>query len=229
MEHLLVQLVTWLFETLFGSQEKPANVGPRENSDDERSPKRGPYNYGDKGRPSTQGKSLAELLEEVRQQNSGGGARIEVATPPPERLPPQQAKIVIQPEEVQQQQPKMKDSITTIHMRGLGPAQAQILPPPPVPADPPKKKKKKRQQEQQEHPLHLAHQPTRMTMPRAQAVSFKSRHTGLGTGVNPAAIMWMDSIKAGSAEQRRLVQTQAVMAMEVFGPPRCRKPHRPGV
>jgi len=219
MEHLLIKLITWLFESLFGSQEKPADVGPRDHGDGRR---RGPYDYGDGSRTPTSGKSLAELLEEVRQQNAGGGgARPIVATPPPPPPPPQ---VSYDPEPIR---PHMKDTITTIHMRGLSqPAPVAE----PVPADQPKpskKKKKRAAQNQQEHPQHLANQPSRTMMPKAHPVAFSSRSSGLTTGANPAAILWLESIKSGTPEYKKLAQTQALLAMEVFGPPRCRRPYSP--
>jgi hypothetical protein len=87
---LLIHLIIWIFRTLFGEQEPPAPLGPRNRTSDSE-PARGPYDYGDgRGQRSGQNKTLAELLEEARRQAEGGRPRqVPAPTPPaPQRSAP---------------------------------------------------------------------------------------------------------------------------------------------
>ncbi|MBI3832296.1 MAG: hypothetical protein HY291_22425 [Planctomycetes bacterium] len=90
---LLIHLVIWIFRTLFGEQEPPAQLGPRNRTSDSE-PSRGPYDYGDgRGQRSGQ-KTLAELLEEARRQAEGGRPR--QVSPPPQPAPQRSAPQVVQ-------------------------------------------------------------------------------------------------------------------------------------
>lgn len=203
MERLIIELFTWLFENLFGNQEKSAQVGPRENEDPD-SPKRGPYNYGAGGN-KPQGKTLAELLEEVRQQNAGGSR---AAPPPPPPSPPPPPP------------PRRPTQI-------IKPAQAAPVAAAPVykeqPAQPPKLEKKKKKRKQQNAVTEVQEIQSLHAI-RAIATPGKGLKDGR-TGVAPALQLWLDGTRNASQPQRKLLQAQAIVAMEVFGPPRSRRPH----
>ena len=95
---LLIHLIIWIFRTLFGEQEPPARLGPRDRASGDE-PSRGPYDYGD-GRRSGPNKTLAELLEEARQQSEGGRPR--------QAAPQVQQRSVPQPKQIVQESPPAK-------------------------------------------------------------------------------------------------------------------------
>src|SRR5689334_4601761 len=72
---LLIELIVWIFKSLFGEQEKTADMPPTQRPKPRGERPRGRYTYGDK---SKEPKALEEILQEARrkaQERSGGGPR----------------------------------------------------------------------------------------------------------------------------------------------------------
>ena len=227
---LLVDLIVWLFKNLFGDQEAQANVGPGEerNAGEGR---RGPYVYGDEASSdtTTRPKTLAELLEEARQQTRGSAppagyasapaAKPKRPSPPPPQVsaPPQQSA---EPASAAAFRPLSKTVALprTPELPKLQEVAAPAEASEEAPAAPKRSKKRKAHPEESKTPVRagLLH-----TDPKKAAEPGRIR-------VAPSLAPWMAALRDTNGNEKAQLGAQAIMSMEIFGRPRCSRPHRPG-
>ncbi|MCW8131012.1 MAG: hypothetical protein KIS92_11740 [Planctomycetota bacterium] len=223
---VLIELIVWIFRTLFGEQEPPAKLGPRgRSSDDDEDDRRGPYNYGD-GRPAAgQPKTLAELLEEARRQ-SGGGRSV---SPPPQVRPPEPRPLA-RPAPVPQPPPAIEAPAPVFQPLSVP---APVLFTPLASAQPtaqvqPQGQGRKNRKRKGAHPPPAASAMPAMPMPMARPAP---RRVGLNTGPRTERARQLMPLFAALKKSRTnpgLLAAQAMVLKEVFGPPRALDPHRRG-
>src|SRR5437016_999516 len=96
---LLIELIVWIFKSLFGEQEKNAEMPPTQRPKPRGERPRGPYIYGDEGAPKT----LEEILQEARrkaQEKAGGGGPRPNPTTQIRPLPPKVTRRIVPDEPV---------------------------------------------------------------------------------------------------------------------------------
>jgi len=241
---LLIQLLVWLFRTLFGEVEQPPDEARGERP--VRPPRRGPYVYGDE--PPGQAKTLEEILEEVRQAAAmkSGERQAESAEP---RAPSRARQQAASPApRVPRPAPRNRPPPVA------RPAEPEVAQPGPVGrvGNPPYEELvtlKASSPSIKDSLLILPAGPEPMSMTGAAAgaeplaavsvvpelvsradaaaelaKSAAARPAGLPVGI--AGLL--EAILRATPEQKRDVARQAIVLHEVFGPPRCRRPHRAG-
>jgi hypothetical protein len=221
----LIQLIVWLFRTLFGQQEPPAELGPK------REFKRGPYVYGDESTAPGTGrqKTLAELLEEARAELHGQTA------------PPPSAPKTVSPEpptELEEEKPPPR--------RPVAPAVKAPTPKSVFPtAAPPLAR-----QVTMARPAHLADRPVLRPVPAAPEAVRVARvarmpgpHAPASTSPGkapaqpaphgppkiPAAARvesWLAALGEAKGKEKADFARQGILALTVLGPPRCSVAHR---
>ena len=221
---LLIELIVWVFKSLFGDPEAPADMQKRGGAQGgSRTPgKRGPYSYGDSGggrRPKT----LEEILEEVRReaaQKRGGGAP--AAQPVPQQIEeppvPQQtvAQRTFKSSLEDRTEPAAKregrhESVQTVQVTDTVKKMDAVL------------------------ERYAPHDAVVMMSDEVKEAkkSKKSakRAPAVAAAVTPDAgtsIALIRRIREAPSTQKVLAAREAIIVSEVFGPPRSRRPHVPG-
>ncbi|MCZ7643823.1 MAG: hypothetical protein M5U26_00835 [Planctomycetota bacterium] len=223
----LIELIAWIFRTLFGSQEPQAPMGPRGRSNAE--PQRGPYDYGDGRSSGPRPRTLAELLEEARRETQPGGSttpaprpaqRSEVR-PVPAQPAPQPVRPAPQPVSPAPRPPQPATVRTVQAVKP--PHRPANAPTPPAPrAQPPAQPKRRRAKQRPAQALPAqAPQP----MPNLGLIAPPRKRSSRG-GMDLAP--WLSALRDANPDKKAALAAQAIVHMEIFGPPRARRAHRPG-
>jgi hypothetical protein len=228
---ILIQLLVWLFRALFGEVDKPPEErGGQFPVPPQRPARRGPYAYGDE--QAVQGKTLEQILEDVRK--SAAQKKSETAAPQPPktvkeygfaagkpkirpdfvrvRPRPKPAPAVAEPPEqlvsLKVEVPSLKEAITAVPA-GLEQAPVTAAPAGPEPVAP------------------ISAVPEVVPPAEAAAELAKSAAARAG-GLAPGIAGLLNALLQAPPEQKSDAARQAIVLQEIFGPPRCRRPHRAG-
>lgn len=219
---LLIELIVWIFRSLFGEPETPADVQKRGGS--VRTPaRRGPYNYGDSGgggRPKT----LEEILEEVRRE--AAQKRGEIAPPP-------------KPAHVEPPAPKAQ----TVAERKLT-YSFDDMPKPPARNIIPERVEAAVETVTTTTSVERLESVRELSSPHDAVVMMsdevkqakKASRKKAARVAEPVAVpvdvgtpfSLIRAIRQAPSEKKVAVAREAVVLGEVFGPPRSRRPHVPG-
>jgi len=214
---ILIELIVWLVKSLFGDPEKTVDTSRQSRKPAVR-PKRGPYSYGDEsggGGPKT----LEEILQEARRQANQRkeGPTTVAPTPKVQRrvvdtpeAPPKPVRELVAKnvdaakpsESIQWSSGKKTDTGAT------QPTKAIIEQAPETIARLPEA-------------TTLDQQPKLARVPRAGAKAAAKSKGVLVTDL-------LQAIRVASPAEKRDAARQAIVISEVFGPPRCHRPFRPG-
>jgi len=204
---LLIHAIIWLFKALFGEQEPPAQLGPRNRRGDEDSTERGPYNYGDGrgARPAGKAKTLAELLEEARRQTQGAPVEsprpvAPPAPPPRPAAPPAPPRPAYEPAQVFVPSP-------AIHA--------------PAPAAQTVKRSKKEKRKKAAAQAGAA-------MPAVVVVPGTAYRAEGARADRTKAALFAAALRGANPKQKREALIKAVVLTEIFSPPRSRRALRRG-
>jgi hypothetical protein len=225
---VLIELVVWVLRSLFGDPEKPADVNKPRGNVKQTPSARGPYNYGDQpgnapssGRPKT----LEEILEEVRQQAAKKKQpEVRSAEVRPKRVriegaPSMPPKPASRPwAEQQETEPKPVGTLTPV-------------PPPPPPAPPPQAVQEMPSQTRAAEVRAAEKQQLRRPAGEQSARPQRRKMVRAEDAPQIAALSSVDfihAIKASPPAAKRIAARQAIVLAEVFGPPRARRPFKPG-
>jgi len=261
---ILIQLLVWLFRTLFGEVEQPPDTTPgqRPVPPSLSHPRRGPYMYGDE--PPGQARTLEQILEEVRQ--AAAQKRGQAAAPPP----PQPSRTTstsfsvtggfsetaapVQPQPratslpVPGRTPPRRASPVARRAGGVpAPAVAREVEPEAArtaPEElvslnvaPPSLDGSPAVQPPGPEPMSLTGAQTgaeplaaiaEVVSPAEAAAELAKRAAATTIDLPSGITGLLNAILQATPEQRRDVARQAIVLREVFGPPRCRRPHRAG-
>jgi len=226
---LLIELVVWIFNALFGSQEKQAKLGPRSRTDDE--------SEGDTSDDSPRAqrpRTLAELLEEARREAPENQGRPAVPPPTPPRRPPPPPP----PPPPRQVAPPVRQ-VKPLNTQPMVPVPSQVASVAPVlapsvpqlapiaslqarqdtAADAAPKKRRKDAQGRSARPGQVA----------ANVAAERTR-TSIMQRIGPATTMVpvLAHLRSQNNDERRKAAVQALVSYEIFAAPRCRRPFRPG-
>jgi len=243
---VLVEIIMGILRSLFGDEEKPADVSRPSRTGPQPSPRRGPYNYGDER--GGQAKTLEQILEEVRQ--AAAQKKSQAAAPP--RPPPPKPKAPPRPP-LERAAPaggiRQRALQTSIESRHLDPeaakrqpresrplatakpldtqlvstaepavAEAPVAPVPGLAPLPPSA------------PVAPA-APVSLGAPAAPIAAALDA-TGQAVAVPAAAATnvagILTAIRQAAPQQKRDVARQAMVLQEIFGPPRSRRAHGVG-
>lgn len=251
---LLIQLLVWLFRTLFGEVDKPPDSTRRQFPvpPPQRRVQRGPYQYGDE--PPGQAKTLEEILEEVRQaaalKRSQTGAPL--PTQPRPTVPPVPSGPQPRPAAGAAQRAGARGPPPVAR-----PAEAKVAPPAPeglvsLKVTVPSLSDSLAVQPQAPEPMSVTGaaagaEPLAAVsgvsgvstvaemstvaeiMSPADAAAELAKGAAARAAKMPTGIAgFLNAILQAAPEQKRDVARQAIVLHEVFGPPRCRRPHRTG-
>ncbi|GMV82200.1 MAG: hypothetical protein AMXMBFR7_33840 [Planctomycetota bacterium] len=238
----MIELIIWLVKALSNAQEPPSQMGPRSNRTEGGG--RGPYDYGDGRNPpaGTRPKTLAELLEEARQQQGGSrpaAPREEVAPAPPPRPAVPTPQPVVRAPEPERAAPVMvmpQSPASTIKpVQAIRPVEKvtdlSAKPPTVASADTSDAKRRtaKRRKRQQASVSPVRSQPAlqnkqNQTNPAQAYVDPRRDIVSPALQVRP----WIREFHRARGEDRAVLTAQAIMAMEILGPPRAIRPYKPG-
>ena len=221
---LLIHAIVWLFKNLFGEQEPQARLGSGEREERERTARgeRGPYRYGDerKERTGPQPKTLAELLEEARQQMEGAPTARPTA-------PPSRRTVLAPPEPEPEPEPIRRAVIATLALPAL-PTHFAPVAPPPLPAQ---------AQAARQFQKPAKKQKRRQTPPSTRPQAEPIRQSGVPLSPSTSAVLhgaappkdlevWLEALRSPRQDLKRSAGMRAIASLEIMGPPRCRRPFR---
>ena len=252
----LIELLIWIFKAFFGEQEKPADMTPTARTPTPRK-KRGPYLYGDEtGQPRTLEDILEEARRQAQQKRDTGAtgpARLTMARKdaadqrapnaaaksPPAEAPRRVARRVeldAPDPSMQRSAPATVEAIRELVAAPLTAAQdgepqqadgveratkrnAHI---PVQNADGARRHTRVSEQQLESHIKPEA--PDKFEKPRIAA----ARTAAPARAVDPGVLDILKALRAATPAQKRMAARQGLIMNEIFGPPRSRRPYRPG-
>lgn len=200
----MIELIIWIFQQIFGSQEPPARVGPRSG--------RGGGGFGqDAGgqRPKT----LAELLEEARAELDGGGTRPKptpAPTPPPVAEAPRPTAPPATPV-ARQAAPLPRQAVSQPRIRVVrppAPAVASVAATKSVP------QRSRKQKKPGGAPLQV-----QADAKTAQPVGATPSTSTAKRGLNA----WVTALQSSKPSMKQQAALIAVVSGVIIGPPKCRQ------
>jgi hypothetical protein len=216
---LLIELIVWIFKTVFGDPEKTVDTTKLNRRSPLKKDQRGPYNYGD-DRGSAP-KTLEEILEEARRQagqrREGGMRPTQTINRPQPPAQPAQPKRLVELESVpsasapaSRAQPGVERPTQSIEWATL-----------PAPKQAPKSPR----------PSMAPITPLEAQRPAPAPEPVRSRNAPRKQAAPTVFAMpdLLQAIRTAPPADKRDAARQALIMYEVFGPPRSRRPHRPGM
>jgi hypothetical protein len=211
---LLIGLIVFLFRAMFGEREEAADMErERRQADARRKSSAGRSSGGQAGA------TLEEILAGMRRDvNPGPGVA-------PKPQPPRQRAVIAEPEPEPSPRQEFRSSFDPVPASNAQPAQG-------------KKKKKKKQPELEPVPEHAV--PLSELLPPVAHTSelpgdstthslFAEPQPPQQPGPKPTARLaasFLHRIRDSNHQQKTAIAQSAVVLMEVFGPPRCKRPFR---
>ena len=253
----LIELLIWIFKAFFGEQEKPADMTPTARTPTPRK-KRGTYVYGDEsGQPRTLEDILEEARRQAQQKRDGGAtgparlttSRKEAANAPvpvpkgPAAAPKEAARRVARRVELDAPDPSMQRSAPATveaikelvaapltaaqdgepqQADGIERATKRNAHIPVQNADGAKRHTRVSEQQLESH--IKPESPDKFEKPRIAA----ARTAAPARTVDPGVLDILKALRAATPAQKRLAARQGLIMNEIFGPPRSRRPYRPG-
>jgi len=214
---ILIELIVWLVKSLFGDPEKTVDTSRQTRKPAVRQ-KRGPYNYGDGGGSGGAPKTLEEILQEARRQAN----QRKEGTAPVAPTPKVQRRVLDTPEAppkpvrelvaTDAERPKPSESIQWSSGKktdtgATQPTKAII----------------------EQAPETLTRLPEAATLDKQPKLARMPR-SGAKAAAKSGVLVTdlLQAIRVASPAEKRDAARQAIVVSEVFGPPRCHRPFRPG-
>ncbi len=239
---LIIEFIVWICQALSGEKENKSSTGTAGGAKPPAA--RGPYNYGD-GRPVVPGKqrTLEEILEDVKREQSAGKA----SSPRVKAQRVEKAPVFVEKVKTPSLSRPLSEVQQPTELRGAAPAplpsmggaiqskiEGRVLAPTiderevvrPVLE---RKFEKLAERETQQslgigHTKMVAEVNTVTTMGEVQTVD--TMGASLSNKKSNAYADFFKAMRNAKPKTRAEMARQAFVYAEVFGPPRCKNPHR---
>jgi len=236
---VLIELVVWIFRAIFGDPDEEKRKQQRDITrptitGSPSAVKRGPLNYGDDSRRP---KTLEEILEEVRREATGKKPQAPPAIVE-EQAPQPRAERRTLESTLSPQSTDTSSTVETIQPIVEAPryeapryeAPAAPLWPAPAEATPKRKKNQPRTEvtvaiSAREAAAVLATANKEKKKDKADRQDARQAAADVAANQITANFEVMRALRLAPAETKRAAARQAMVMLEVFGPPRSRRPH----